>query len=269
MTWQITSSIPVSIDNVPNIVEPVVGQLFSYTFTASGGSPPYLFAYEGCGELAIEGSTSVLSGTPVVAEICTARISVTDAVGASASYDFPVQVRYPTAGNLTVELHSGSEGPLVRYGYRGLRREDSCLLSVHEASGLVVGTISDGGGSARRELVPDVELLPGVNYFVRATCGTYSTAPPGVGFQRMEPLGTIDLPVAFRKPFWLTADHIRLDYGIYPLLDGSIVSGSCNPGCLVTLPDSLSGHILQLKHRWLDSLEQEKARGRLRRMVIP
>jgi len=90
-----------------------VGQAYSQTFTASGGTPPYTWkiASGSVGALTLNGSTGVLSGTPQAAGVLSFTIQVTDSAGATAQQAFSITVALPQL-TLTVvsSLPSGTVG---------------------------------------------------------------------------------------------------------------------------------------------------------------
>jgi len=91
-----------------------VGQAYSQTFSASGGTPPYTLwkiISGSAAPLTLNGATGVLSGTPANAGVLNFTIQVTDSAGATAQQAFSITISVPPL-TLTVvsSLPSGTVG---------------------------------------------------------------------------------------------------------------------------------------------------------------
>lgn len=82
-----------------------VGQPYSQTFTASGGTPPYKWSLSSgsSGGLALDPASGALTGTPTSAGTSIFTITVTDSSGATASKPFTFTVAAP---QLTITTNS-------------------------------------------------------------------------------------------------------------------------------------------------------------------
>lgn len=215
-------------------------------------------------------------GLPAGVHNCVIQVS-------AAALNSPQQVRVtlavaeqeepePPGGGLSVEVMGATTRRLlVRYGGLGLKRNDTCTVSLSESPGgqPILETVHDAGGPARRIAVlgAGTTLEPGTNYHVRAACGPQSgtvratTRSSGAPDERR-------LRFQLRPPANMTAEQVRLEYGPTPALGQSITAG-CTAGACELQLQVQGDQILYFKYTYLGTLGAELARSGLQVIAVP
>ncbi len=104
---------PLTITTVPPLFDGIVGTAYSQTFSAAGGTRPYVWSIVSgsAGDLKLDAATGTLQGTPQTAATLTFTVQVADAAGARASAAYSVNVRPPSLTIITdVSLPGGTVG---------------------------------------------------------------------------------------------------------------------------------------------------------------
>lgn len=87
---------PLTITTLSPLFEGTVGSAYSQQFSASGGTPRYIWSMEpSVAGLTLDPATGVLSGTPLQAGVYNVTVRVTDSAGASVSKSFSLAVSEP------------------------------------------------------------------------------------------------------------------------------------------------------------------------------
>ncbi len=104
---------PLTITTVPPLFDGIAGTAYSQTFSASGGTRPYLWsiASGNTGDLKLDASTGVLQGTPQTAGTYTFMVQLSDGAGTRVTATYSVTVRPPSLTIVTgVTLPAGAVG---------------------------------------------------------------------------------------------------------------------------------------------------------------
>ena len=99
----------------------VVDVSYSYTFTATGGVPPYTWTGDAPGGLNLS-SAGILSGTPTTAGSFNFLVSVTDSLGQIASTNYGMDVFPAGTTNVSFGLDLNAVGDGLQVAHRALLR---------------------------------------------------------------------------------------------------------------------------------------------------
>jgi hypothetical protein len=94
----LVTSAPLQITTVPPLFNGQAGTAYSQVFSATGGAPPYTWsiASGSTGDLALNTTSGVLSGTPQSVGTLSFVVKVADSAGASASQSYTLAVNPPS-----------------------------------------------------------------------------------------------------------------------------------------------------------------------------
>jgi Putative Ig domain len=114
--FTITITARLTITTANQLPGAMLGSAFSYTMTASGGTPPYTWAANGLPSgLAIGARSGVISGTPASAGSIAFTVTVIDSVQSTASDLFQIQVNPAPLPPITVTGLPDTATPLQQY----------------------------------------------------------------------------------------------------------------------------------------------------------
>jgi hypothetical protein len=223
---------PILAIETPSLAAGTVGQAYSASLQASGGTTPYGWSITGgtCAWASISGDSVV--GTPTAVGSCSVDIRVTDAVAATADRTYDV-----TISDRRMRLRSvRAIGPVVEVtgGYAGMAHSTDCTASVLSGETVISSVSSDSGPATRRILVTGGQASTA--YTARMICADdeSETLPITTGAALT---GTTQFPVTL-PPAPYT--HAALDYCLNNCtIEGNWVLGSvtaCASGCALVLP---------------------------------
>ena len=251
-----------------------VGQNYSFTLSASGGTPPYSWSITGSlpAGLTLDPSSGAITGVPQTVADSPIEVTVTDAGGTTAEANFvSSMLRFIAANN--IEVSPLTRQALIKYGFTGLPAEVACSLEAKstDASGPVVSSTVDHGGPSRRIAVLS-DLDPAAIHSVELRCqdfgGRKAFRTRGSDPRISVAVGAADLKVQMVAPPGLAATQLLLEYGADPVTFGSTVTTPCAGRCVATInvsPDS----IVYLQPKWLDAQGQILTVGSVKIVAVP
>lgn len=272
-TLVVAGTEPLVLDSklVPN---GFVGQNYSFTLSASGGTPPYTWSLSGNlpAGLTLDGTSGAITGVPQSVTSSQIEVTVTDGSGETVAATFVTSaLQYVTPQNL--EISPLTRNAVVKYGFPGLLSEVTCSVEARgtDAEGQVLSTAVDQGGPSRRTAVLS-NLDPATIHSVELRCqdfgGRKIFRTRGTDPRLSIAAGGRELKVQMAAPPGLGATQLRLSYGEEP---GQLVNTTTTPCALkcesliTVTPDS----VLYLQPKWLNAQGDILMTGSLKVVAVP
>jgi hypothetical protein len=214
-------------------------------------------------------------GLEVGSYSCTVTITAA-ALGSPQQIAVVLDVTQGNSGGATSEITvepagATSRGLLVRYGGKGLQRNQSCTVELSQDATWdhILETWQDQGGLARRFAIfgSSGTLSPSSVYYVRATCGTMS-ATAQLATRASSPSAIRRVRFQGHPPAGLGAARMRVDYGeTYPTSNSQTGECAAN-GCLVEV-ELPSDRLIYFRSVYLDAAGRELRISRTGVVAVP